>query len=214
MARSVKGTRAYDATGRQEQARRTRARVLEVAHRRFFDEGYAATTMGAIAQEAGVSVETLYKAFANKPGILKAVFDVAIAGDDEPIPLEQRDMVARIEAEPDPAAKLAIYSAAYAARAERAAPVQLLVRDAAATDAGAGTVWQQLLEERLTGMTMFATHLHQSGSLRRDVTLETARDILWAMTSPHLYEMLVIARGWSLDRFAAWIDQQLRAALI
>jgi AcrR family transcriptional regulator len=220
MARSVKGepaatrARSYDASGRQEQARRTRARILEVARRRFLDEGYAATTIGAIAEEAGVSVETVYKGFGNKPGVLKAVFDVAIAGDDEPIPLQERDMVARIEAERDPAAKLAIYGAEYARRAERAAPVQLLVHAAAATDAGAADVWTQLVEERLTGMTRFATHLHESGSLRPDVSIETARDVLWAMISPHLYEMLVMERGWAVERFGGWIAQQLQAALV
>jgi AcrR family transcriptional regulator len=214
MSGAVKRTRAYDATRRQEQARATRASVLAVASRRFLDDGYAATTMAAIAGEAGVSVETVYKAFGNKPGILKAMFDVAIAGDDEPVALQERTMIAEIEAEPDPRAKLAIYGAAYAERAERAVPVQLLARDAAATDAGASEVWRQTKDERLTGMTMFATHLKQSGSLRKGVTLDEARDVLWTMTSPHLYELLVLERGWTVARFGRWVTQQLQAALV
>jgi AcrR family transcriptional regulator len=218
MGRSVKQAssepRAYDASRRQEQARRTRARVLGVAKRRFLEDGYAQTTMGAIAAEADVSVETIYKAFSNKAGILKAMFDVAIAGDDEPVPLQERDMVARIEAEPDPRKKLGIYGDAYAVRAGRAVPVQLLARDAAAADAGAAEVWRQLNDERFVGMTAFATHLRDSKVLRRGVTRDEARDVLWLHTAPHVYELLVLERGWTADRFGRWITQQLVAALV
>lgn len=206
--------RVYDASRRQEQARQTRTRVLEVARRRFLEDGYAATTMNGIAAEADVSVETVYKAFGNKPGVLKAIFDVAIAGDDEPIPLQEREMVARIHAEPDGRKKLAIYGDAYAVRASRAVPVQLVARDAAAADSGAADVWRQLDAERFTGMTMFATHLHDAKVLRNGVTLDEARDVLWVMTSPHCYEMLVLRRGWSGERFGRWITQQLVAALL
>src|SRR5687768_9797810 len=109
MPRVVKSRRSYDATGRQEQARQTRRAVLESARRLFLDGGYTATTMAAIAAEAGVSVETVYKAFRTKPALLKAVLDVAIAGDDEPVPMLQRDLVRRIGAEPDARRKLALY---------------------------------------------------------------------------------------------------------
>jgi AcrR family transcriptional regulator len=211
--RSAK-TRPYDASRRQEQARRTRSRVLEIAHRRFLEDGYVATTMNAIATEADVSVETVYKAFANKAGILKAIFDVAIAGDDEPVPLQERAMVGRVQAEPDGRRKLAIYGEAYAGRARRAVPVQLVARDAAASDAGAADVWRQLNDERLTGMTAFADHLHDSNVLREGITRVDARDVLWLFTAPHNFELLVLERGWSVDSFGRWITQQLIAALL
>src|SRR6478672_10547771 len=99
MSGHVKGRRAYDSSRRQEQARRTRAAVLDAARRQFLDAGYAATTMAGVAAGAGVSVETVYKAFANKPGLVKAVFDVAVVGDDEPVPLMQREFVRRNQAE-------------------------------------------------------------------------------------------------------------------
>jgi hypothetical protein len=99
-------------------------------------------------------------------------------------------------------------------RAGRAVPVQLLARDAAASDAGAAEVWRQLGEERFTGMTAFATHLRDSKVLRKGVTLDEARDVLLALTAPHLYELLVLQRGWTTDRFARWITQQLVAALL
>src|SRR5215468_12401309 len=101
MPRSVKAPRSYDSSRRQEQARQSRAAVLREARRRFLADGFASTTVGVIAEGADVSVETVYKAFGNKAGLLKAVFDVAAVGDDEPIPLAEREMVAAIKAEPD-----------------------------------------------------------------------------------------------------------------
>jgi AcrR family transcriptional regulator len=214
MTRPVKRARPYDSSRRQAQARQTRAAILDAARARFLERGYAATTVGEIAAVVGVSVETVYKAFANKAGLLKAVFDVAIVGDDEPVPLQQREMVARIQAEPDGRKKLEIYGAAYAERAERAVPVQLLVGDAAASDAGARAVLDQLNQERLTGMTAFSRHLHESKVLRKGVRAADALDILWLFTAPEVYERLVIERGWSTNRFGTWITQQLVAALL
>jgi len=214
MDRPVKRVRPYDSSRRREQARRTRAAVLDVARRAFLDEGYAATTVGAIAAGAGVSVETVYKAFGNKAGILKAMFDVALVGDDEPVPLQQREMVARIEAEPDGREKLAIYSRAYAQRAARAVPVQRLALDAAASDRGAAGVVEQLAQERLAGMTAFAAHLAASGVLRSGIRARDARDVLWLFTSPEVYERLVVDRGWSVRRFGDWVGAQLAAALL
>src|SRR5215467_9919547 len=98
--------RSYDSSRRQEQARRNRGRILDAARGAFLARGYGATTIPGIATDAGVSVETVYKAFRNKPGLLKAVFDVAIAGDDEPLTMMQRRALTRVREEPDPREKL------------------------------------------------------------------------------------------------------------
>jgi AcrR family transcriptional regulator len=214
MASGVKRTRTYNSSRRQDQARQTRAAVLAAASRAFFAQGYSAATVPAIAAAAGVSVETVYKAFGNKAGLLKAVFDVAIVGDDEPIPLQQRDVVARIHAEPDGAKKLQIYCTEYVKRAARAVPVQLLVREAAASDAGASDVFLQLQRERLTGMTAFANHLRDAKVVRKGVTTAEARDVLWLFTAPEVYERLVIERGWTPKRLGEWLTTQLVAALL
>lgn len=214
MSRPVKPPRVYDSSRRREQARRARAEVLREARRRFLDDGYAATTLGAIADAAGVSVETVYKGFGNKAGLLKAVFDVAIVGDDEPVPLVERDMVAQINAEPDGHQKLRIYCGGYVERAARAVPVHLLARDAAATDPAAAGVLEQFQRERLTGMTAFAAHLRDANVLRRGVTAGEARDVLWVHTSAELWDLLVQQRGWKPERFGRWLHQQLVAALL
>lgn len=214
MSSPVKGRRPYDSTRRQEQARQTRAGILDAARAQFLERGYAATTVGDIASAVGVSVETVYKAFANKAGLLKAMFDVAIVGDDAPIPFQQREVVARIRAEPDGRKKFEIYGDDYAERAERAVPVQLLVRAAAAADPSARAVLDQLNQERLSGMTAFSQHLHESKVLRKGLQARDALDVLWLFTAPETYERLVIERSWTTRRFGRWIAQQLCAALL
>jgi len=214
MSDGVKPRRRYDSSRRQEQARENRRAILEAARRMFLRRGYAATTVSAIAGEAGVSVETVYKAFANKPGLVKAVVDVAIVGDDESVPMIERELVRRIEAETDPRRKLALYGEHLSESAPRRVPVELLVRAAAASDPGAAGVWDQLEAERLTGMGFFARHLHEGGHLRAGVSLEEAQDVLWTCNSAELYDLLVLRRGWSAERYGRWVADALSAALL
>ena len=148
--------RRYDASGRRRQAIQHRWAMLQAARRLFLERGYAATTMPAVAAAAEVSVQSVYKAFGNKPALLKAVFDVAMAGDDEPVPMLQRAALGRVRDEPDPRRKLALYGDFVAEVSPRHVPIQLLARAAAATDPEAAGVWEQLQAERLTGMTIFA----------------------------------------------------------
>jgi AcrR family transcriptional regulator len=214
MARPVKGRRSYDSTSRQEQAGQNRARILDAARARFLEDGYAATTITAIAHDAGLSVETVYKAFGNKAGLLKTLFDIAIVGDDEPVPLMQREVVRRNMAEPNPRKKLQMYAEFYIERAERSMPFQLLAREAAASDPAATAVWEQMEQERLVGMTHFARHLHDEGHLRSGVTVEEARDLLWTFISAEMWELLVIKRGWPPERYGQWMAHLLIAALL
>jgi AcrR family transcriptional regulator len=214
MAADVKPPRRYESKMRDEQARRTRRAVLAAAHKQFVEQGYAATTIAGIAADAGVSVETVYKTFRNKPSLAKAAFDVAAVGDDEPIPMLQREFVRRNMAEPDARKKLRSYADDLAQRAPRMGPLLLVLRDAAATDPAASEVWEQLQHERLTGMTAFAHHLHDGGHLRDGVSWQEARDVLWTHTSVEVWDLLVQQRGWSKKRFGKWTGQQLVAALL
>jgi len=215
MPETVKTSkRRYDSSGRQARAAETRAAVLGAARTAFLADGFARTTVPGVAAAAGVSVETVYKAFGNKAGLVKAVFDVAMAGDDEPIPFQQREFVQRNMAEPDPRAKLAAYGEHLATITPRTHPVLLVVRDAAVSDLAAAEVWDKLQTERLTGMTAFATHLHEGGHLRPGVSPEHARDVLWTHNSVELWDLLVNERGWTADRYGRWIGEQLIAALL
>ena len=210
--RNVTPVRRYDSSRRRAQAGQNRAAVIEAARVRFFADGYASTTVGKIAGDAGVSVETIYKAFGNKAGLLKAVFDVAVAGDDEPVAMADRGFVARIQAEPDARRKLELYVAHLCDSMPRAAPVQLLAREAGAVDSEAAGVHAETRAEQLAGMTLFARNLHETGRLKVSVT--EARDVLWTYFGAELYELLVLERGWSTKRYGRFLADAVIAALV
>jgi AcrR family transcriptional regulator len=214
MSDAVKPVRRYDSSRRREQARQTRRGVVESARELFLERGYADTTMSAVAAAAGVSVETVYKAFGNKGRLVKAVFDVAIVGDDEPVPMLQRERVALIEQEPSPRKKLVMYGEHLSEAGPRAGRLQLLIRSAAATHPDARMVWEQMVQERLVGMNAFARHLYDEGHLRPDLSVQEARDVLWTYNSVELFDLLVVQRGWDPKRYGRWIGDALIAALL
>ncbi len=210
----VKTKRAYDATRRLEGARQSRRTVLDAAQRLFLERGFAAATMVDVADASGVSTKNIYKVFGNKVGLAKAVFDLAIAGDDEPIPMVDRSSLMKVRQEPHPRRKLMLYGEHLASVAPRHVPLQLVILDAAANDPEAAKVWDQLQAERLRGMTMFANSLAAEGHLRDDVSATEARDVLWTYNSAELYRLLVIERRWSAKRYGRWIAAALTAALL
>lgn len=205
--------RSYDASGRREQAEARRRAVVVAAQELFARDGFRATTIAAVARAAGVSAESVYKSFGTKAALAKAVFDRVIAGDDEPVPVAQRAEAQAIQAEPDVRKKLALYAGGVVERQVRSAGVQILIRDGRHVDETLEEVWQNLLTERLTGMTMLATHLHATGHLRPDLDVDEVRDLLWTYISVEIYELLVINRGWPLDRYTAWLTRTLVSAL-
>jgi AcrR family transcriptional regulator len=214
MTRDVKTHRTYDATGRRDRALRTRAEVLDSARALFLEQGYAATTMSQIAGPANVSVEMIYKSIGNKHALLKAVLDVAIVGDDEPVPMLQREMVARMRAEPDPRRMLGIYGEHIVVSWPRQVPVQLITRAAAAVDPAARDLWEAMQAERLAGMSLFAQNLADRGFLRPGLTAEDARDVLWALTAPEQYEILVVQRDWPMERVGRFIVDAMIGTLL
>jgi AcrR family transcriptional regulator len=206
--------RSYDASGRREQAQARRRAVVVAAKALFERDGFRSTTIAAVADRAGVSAESIYKGFGTKAALAKAVFDLVIAGDDEPVPVWRRSEADAIRAEPDVLRKIMLYSRGLAARQQRSAKVQILIRDGGHTDQTLAALWQQLLAERLTGMTMLGRHLIESGQLREGIELDEVRDVLWTYTAVELYELLVVERRWPLDRYAEWIGQAIAAALV
>jgi len=206
--------RSYDASGRREQAQARRRAVVVAARALFERDGFRPTTIAAVAERAGVSAESIYKGFGTKAALAKAVFDLVVAGDDEPVPVWRRSEADAIRVEPDVRRKIVMYTRGLAARQQRSAKVQILIRDGAHTDESLAALWQQLLAERLTGMTMLGRHLIESGQLREGIELDEVRDVLWTYTAVELYELLVVERGWPLDRYADWIGRAVTAALV
>jgi len=214
MSSQVKSRRPYNSSGRRSQARRTRADIVDNARDLFIEHGYAGTTMAAVAARAGVSVETVYKSIGNKPAVLKAVLDVAIVGDDDAVPMLQRPLVAELRSEPDPRKLFARYGHHVVDSWPRQVPLQLILRAAATVDPDAQRQWQAVQDERLTGMTAFAHDLAQRGFLRPDLDVAEARDILWSLTAPEQYEMLVLQRGWAIERVGRFITDAMIGTLL
>lgn len=208
----VKRTRRYDASGRREQARNTRAAILGAAEHRFLDGGYASTTVATIADDAGVSVETIYKAFGGKPGLVRALYERGLAGSG-PVPAYQRSDEMR-EAAPDPETVMREWGRLTAEVASTVTPIRLLMRSAADTDPKIAALLAASDKERLDRMRHHADFLAARGYLRDDVNLDDATDILWTCSSVEFYELLVMKRGWTRERFATFIAEYMIATLL
>jgi AcrR family transcriptional regulator len=210
----VNPRRAYNSANRLERAAANRRAVLDAARRAFLAHGYASSSIPAIAADAGVSAEFVYKAFGAKPALLKAVFDRSVTGDDDPVALQERPDVRRLAGLTDGAAVLEGFAEMLGTIQVRVAPVYLLTRDAAAADPAAEPIFEQMDAERLAGMKNLAAQLIGIGAVRDGLTHSAARDILWTLNSPQLYELLVLRRGWSPDRYVAFVRDALKAALL
>jgi AcrR family transcriptional regulator len=214
LAHPVK-TRSYDNARRAAAARRTQQRVVDTAHRLLLERGYAGLAMADLAEEAGVSVPLLYKAFGPKPQLVKRVYDVLLAGDVDPVPVAQRPALQALAADPDPRGKLVRYAALSRAMAERAgALTSALLAAARAGEPELQAFAATIDRERLAGATALATHLAQTGALAPGLSVERARDLIWLHTAPDTYRLLVLERGWTLDEYERWFAVSLAAALL
>jgi AcrR family transcriptional regulator len=209
---NVKTTRRYDASNRRAQALRNREVILDVAHRQFLDGGYATTTIAAIAAEAGVSVETIYKAFGGKPGLVRAIYERGLSGR-QPIPAFQRSDAMRQDT-PDPQTIMRNWGVLASEVGSVVSPIVRLVRAAAVTDPDMAALLETANDNREQRARHHARFLKQRGYLREDLTLTEATDILWTATSDEFYDLLVTQRGWSPSRFARFIGDYLTTALL
>jgi AcrR family transcriptional regulator len=206
--------RTYNSAGRLARAAANRTRVLDVAQRAFLEHGYAQVSIPAIAGEAGVSPELVYKAFGAKTQLLKALFDRSVVGDDEPVAVQDRPAIQRMAAMTDAAAVLDAYAGFAGSVQQRVAPVYLMARDAAAADSAAAPIVEQMDAERLSGMSALAAQLVRLGSLRDGLTHEKIRDTLWALNASALYELLVLKRQWTQKEYVEFVRHSLKAMLL
>jgi AcrR family transcriptional regulator len=209
---SVKGRRRYDGAGRRAQAERTRTAVLEAAERLLVSNGYAGTTVGSIAEAAGVSAETIYKVFGGKPGLVAGIREVRLAGAGPGHAEVRSDRARKVES--DPRRLVARWGQLTAEVAPRVSPILLLVRDAAPAHPEMATLHAKLDADRRRRMRVNATHLRNAGHLRQGVTLREAVDVLWTYSSPELYDLLVVRRGWSAVRYGRFVGEAITAALL
>jgi AcrR family transcriptional regulator len=191
--------RRYDATSRREAAARTRAAILDAARELFAERGYAATPMTAVADRAGVALDTVYASAGRKPELARLLIETAISGTDQAVPAEQRDYVQAIQAAPDARAKIALYAAAITAIAPRMALVLGIIRQAVPGEPELAALWTEIAERRAANMRRFVADLAAVAPLRLD--LAQAADIVWATNATELYDLLVGQRGWTPQRY-------------
>jgi AcrR family transcriptional regulator len=166
-----------------------------------------------LRQRAGVSAESIYKGFGSKAALAKAVFDLVIAGDDEPVPVAGRPAMLAVRDEPDVRRKIAMFTEGLAQRQARSAKVQILIRDGRHVDDSLAPIWAKLNDEGLAGMTMLARHLLQTGQLREGIGLDEVRDVLWNYLAIDTYERLVLTQRWPLRRYAHWLARAITSAI-
>lgn len=206
--------RRYESPRRQEQARETRRRLLDAAYRLFLAQGYATTTIPAIADAAGVAVPTVYWTFGSKRALLMELASRRFVGEDEPIPLTQQPWWRELLAESDPVRQLEHLAALDRRLQERMVGVFEIVQGAAAADPEIASVLKEANERRYQDMTQLARALAGKGALRAGVTEEDAADLLWTMSAPNWYRMLVVERGWTAEQYEAWYVSSLASFLL
>jgi len=187
--------------------------VVLAARELFERDGFRPTTIAAIAARAGVSAESVYKGFGTKAALAQAVFDLVIAGDDEPVPVAERPAAQAVRDEPDVRRKIAMFAAGLAQRQARSAGVQILIRDGRHVDDSLAPVWAKLTDQAIAGMTMLGRHLLETGKLRAGISLDEVRDVLWNYLSIDHYERLVRTQGWPLERYSRWLAHAITGAI-
>jgi AcrR family transcriptional regulator len=210
MAPPVK--RTYSSVKRRQQAEATRGAIMRAARMLFAANGYTATTIQAVADEAGVAVQTVYAVFKNKRQLLDQLIEAAIVGTDE----QGGDATASaemqaIEAEPDPRRRAELDAALARSITERVAPVIRVAREAAASDPEFAAVFDELRARRRAEMVTMAKALGR-GKLR--VSTQQAAATLYVLYSPDVADMLMIDYGWSAAKYEKWLADMLFTCLL
>ena len=213
-ARDVKPPRRYDSPRRRAQAEATRAEILRAAQRLLERDGYAATTMAAVAGGAGVALKTVYVAFATKSGLLRALWNVLLRGDADDVPMSERPWFRDLLAEPDPGVRLDRMARQSRAVKDRAGPLMVVIRDAAAGDDDVAALWDRIEGQFRELLAPVARTFAEEGALRPGLDAGRAADVLWALNHPDVWRLLVRVRGWSADEYESWLAGAFRRELL
>ena len=208
MATDVRGRTSTGGKG-QARTRLARAAVVQAARTLFLDRGYAATTIEVISALADVPSATVYRLFSSKLGILKALLDVSIAGDDEAVPLQDRANARALFADADPERQLSGFASICREINSRSATVYRILVSAAGSDPEAAALLAEYTQERQAGQGQIARSLARTGGLRPKLKERDAADIIHALMSPEVYRLLVCDRGWHPDRYEQWLEDTL-----
>jgi AcrR family transcriptional regulator len=200
-------------TRRQIAAEETRRAIVEAAHALFLERGYQATSIGAVAAQAGVAVQTIYNSVGSKRNLLSRVLDHAAAGEraPTPVPVFMRDQAEHV---PEPQAVIDQLVEFWRGGLERTAPVFQVIRQAAALDPEVAALELQRAEQRLRNYGIAARILAERGALREGLTPDDAAAVIFTLGHPDQYRFLVNKQGWPVARWAEWVRSALMAALL
>jgi AcrR family transcriptional regulator len=207
-------SRRYVSPRREAQAAETRRVIIDAARRLFEEGGYAATAVPSIAAEAGVAVKTVYLAFESKAGLLRAVWEARLGGDEEAVPVLRRRWMRELTDEPDPVGKLRLLAAQ--SRRVKTTTGRLLeaIRTAAATDPEVAPLWQDIETKLLRVQRAVVDQLDALGALRPSLEAREAADILWTLNHPTVWHLLVRERHWSSARYEQWLSEAFHLHLL
>jgi AcrR family transcriptional regulator len=206
VARDVKPHRYSEGAAPQARTRRTRAAVVEAARTLFLERGYAATTIEAISDLSDTPQATVYRLFSSKLGILRAVLDVSVVGDDQAVAMLDRPEVRALLSDRDPKNQLAGFAALLHELMARAAPVHRILADAARSDEDAASLLAEFARQRHEGQHRIARSLARARALRPGLRERDAADVIHALASPEVYGLLVLDRSWSGERYEHWLS--------
>lgn len=195
-------------------AQETRRRIIESAGALFVEQGYGATKLQEIADRAGVAIQTIYFVFRNKPSLLKALVDEAIAGDDAPVSTMDRPWFAEVTSAQTASSALAALVAATRATLERVAAVSEMVRAAVATNPEIRELWPDESDPRYTVISTATDALMKKPGARPSVSAEEAVDIVYAVLSPELFLVLTRDRAWPPAKWEQWAHDTLASQLL
>ena len=199
---------------RERNALATRRRMLGAAETLFTRDGYAATTMTAIAEAADVAVQTVYAVFGTKRAILTQLLGARIVGDDQQTPLRDREDWQAMEREADPRRQLALLAAISTRIGNRIAVLLEVMAAAAGSDPDIAAAYRQQQQARYDDQRRLAQSLGRKGALRAGVSETQATDIIWTLANARTHSMLIGARGWTADEYERWLGQLLASALL
>ena len=211
MTSSVK--RSYDGSGRRAAAERRRLAILAAAQELFAEGGYAATSVQAVADRAGVAIDTVYATVGRKPQLLLAVHDMALAEGPAPVPPGERDYVRAVREATSAEAKIRTYAAALARILPRTVPVMRALREAGATEPECAAQYDAISERRAANMRLFVADLRSTGELRPELSDDDAADLVWSLNSPEWFG-LVTSRGRTPEQYSALLAEVLVGTLL
>jgi AcrR family transcriptional regulator len=214
VSSAVKSSRPAEGRTGQARTRLARRAVVEAARDLFLERGYAATTVEAISLRSDVPPATIYRLFSTKLGILKALLDVSIAGDDQGLTLQGRPEVSALFAEPDPEKLLAGFAGISVAINTRSTEVYRILVSASGSDPEAAALLTSYTRMRDQGQQLIAAALARARVLQPGMRERDAADIIHALMSPELYRLLVIDRDWPPERYGKWLTSALTDRLL